>query len=140
MAKRIILSGCLSLLAWTVPCAAQVITGFVPQQATPGSSFTLRINGSGFINGSVVQFSPGTGITVSATQVKPTQITASVQIAANSPSIPRTITVVSALGPVTAPGSFAVTPALALGVPPMLTSVGPGLVAQRTPPWAEANR
>lgn len=132
MTKRITFGVCLFFLVWALPCRAQiVITGFAPQQAMQGSSFSLIINGSGFTGGSVVtiQFLPGTGISVSPGQVTtPNRVVAQVQIAANAPTTSHQIRVIGAGGFATAPGVFTVT--AKAGAPPTLTGVGPSMVSQ----------
>src|SRR5205085_3596675 len=127
--KRIFLGCCLLFVVSALPCGAQItIFTFAPPQAAQGSSFTLVINGKGFSGATVVQFVPGTGISVSgAPAVTPTQVTAQVQIAANAPTIPHRINVISGGQFGTAPGFFTVTAAVK---PPTLTRVGPVLVSQ----------
>src|SRR5437763_4617132 len=114
-----------------LPCRAQItITNFAPQQAAQGSSFTLVINGKGFVGAAVVQFVPGTGISVSGAQATPGQVTAQIQIAANAPTIAHRINVISGGQFGSAPGFFTVTVAVKSGPPPILTRVGPVLVSQ----------
>jgi len=127
--KRIFPGCCLFFIVSALPCWAQITsTNFAPLQAAQGSSFTLVINGKGFSGATVVQFVPGTGISVSgAPAVTPTQVTAQVQIAANAPTIPHRINVISGGQFGTAPGFFTVTAAVK---PPTLTRVGPVLVSQ----------
>src|SRR5947209_186022 len=129
VAKRIILGCCLLFMVSASPCWAQItITNFSPPQAAQGSSFALVINGKGFVGAAVVQFVPGTGISVSGTQTTPGQVTAQVQIAANAPTIPHRINVMSGGQFGTAPGFFTVTAAVKSLPPPTLTRVGPVLV------------
>ncbi len=64
----------------TVPNPAPAITGIAPATAVAGSAgFTLTVNGTGFLNGSVVNFN-GTALTT--TFVSATQLTAAVPASA----------------------------------------------------------
>ncbi|MGI4737194.1 MAG: IPT/TIG domain-containing protein [Janthinobacterium lividum] len=60
----------------TVPSPAPAITGLAPATAVAGSgSFTLTVNGTGFVNGAGVLFN---GAALTTTLVSPTQLTATV--------------------------------------------------------------
>ncbi len=106
------------------------ITSIVPSSVTAGGSgFTLTVNGTGFLAGSVVQLNGAARTTVF---VNATQITAAilasdiatqgtVQITVFNPSL-------TLPGGTSAPFPLIVSPAA--GAPPVLTSAAPGLAVQ----------
>ncbi len=69
------------------------IQSLSPDQGSPGSSFTLTINGSNLTGTSAVTFSPSSGITVSNIQSTATQITASVNISSGASTGARQVSV-----------------------------------------------
>jgi len=127
----------LCLGALLVPVAAQAqcgVTSFTPTSAVQGAVFKFSANLSGSCQFPAVglQFSPGIGITVTQQSSAIGLVTATVSIAGNAPTGPQSVIVTfgTAGKPVTAPQPFLVTPAPPPVSPPILTSVGPGLVSQ----------
>jgi hypothetical protein len=76
----------------TVTNAAVTVSAVTPNQGTTGSTVTVTIDGSGFVNGATV--STGAGITVSNVAfVSTARVTASFAIAGDATSGPRDVTV-----------------------------------------------
>ena len=69
------------------------IASISPSQGSPGSSFTLTLNGSNLAGTSAITFSPSSGITVSNIQSSATQVTATVNIASGAATTARQVSV-----------------------------------------------
>ncbi len=74
------------------------IQSISPSEGSPGSSFTLTINGSNLAGASAVTFSPSSGITVSNIQSSATQVTASISIASGAATGARQVSVTASGG------------------------------------------
>ena len=74
------------------------IQSLSPAQASPGSSFTLTINGSRLTGATAITFSPSTGITVSNIQSSLNQVTASVSISSGAATGTRQVSVTTPSG------------------------------------------
>ena len=121
--------GASAAFSFTVTPAA-TITSLLPNTKVAGSaSFTLTVNGTNFVSGSVVTFN---GVVLTTTYVSVTQLTASVPASAVATVGTFNVTVTNPASSVSAPSTFTVTapaPTITSFTP---TAGGPGTVVTVT--------